>query len=181
MYPFVRMAKELYIHRNAPDLPLLGTHVSNHMCWPWDLDFWAELNNGRTLTLFDLGRIPLAKRMGLVKADAKNKWGMTVAGVSIRYRQRIRIFHRVEMQSRAIGWDDRFLYLEQSFWNRRGECTTHGLYRMAVTSADGIVHPDTVASEIGHSGERPTLPDWVQAWIAADATRPWPPLRTGTD
>ena len=65
MYPFFRMAKELIIHRNAPPLEMGKSHISHHIRWPWDLDFWLELNNGRTLTLYDLGRIPLAKRIGL--------------------------------------------------------------------------------------------------------------------
>ena len=102
------MAKELYVHRNDPPLDIGGVHVSHHMCWPWDLDLWMELNNGRTLTLFYLGRIPLARRTGLATVIMKNKWGMTVAGVSVRYRQRIRLF-RIEMRSRALGWDERFL------------------------------------------------------------------------
>ena len=65
MYPVIRMAKEIVKFRNAPALPITGTHVSQHICWPWDIDLWMELNNGRTLTLFDLGRIPLAIRTGL--------------------------------------------------------------------------------------------------------------------
>ncbi|HHS94510.1 MAG TPA: acyl-CoA thioesterase, partial [Rhodobacterales bacterium] len=105
MYPFIRMIKELAVHSRAESLPLGGTHVSHHICWPWDLDFWQELNNGRTLTLFDLGRIPLARRTGLIEAMRKQGWGLTVAGVSVRYRRRIRVFDRIEMRSRAIGWD----------------------------------------------------------------------------
>lgn len=177
MYPFARMAKELFIHKNAAPLDLLGTHHSSHICWPWDLDFWFELNNGRTLTLFDLGRIPLAHRMGLIKVLKKNRWGLTVAGVSIRYRRRIRMFEKIHMQSRAIGWDKRFLYLEQTFWNHKGDCTTNALYRTAVTGADGIVTPELVAHELGFDGVSPPLPDWVQAWIDAEATRPWPPVK----
>ena len=68
MYPFFRMAYQLWLYRKAPALPILGTHVSRHRCWPWDLDPWVELNNGRTLTLFDLGRVPLGRRNGLHKA-----------------------------------------------------------------------------------------------------------------
>jgi hypothetical protein len=49
MYPFIRMIKELIVHRNAPPLSFGDIHVSHHMCWPWDLDPWMELNNGRTL------------------------------------------------------------------------------------------------------------------------------------
>ncbi|TNF11281.1 MAG: thioeseterase, partial [Rhodobacteraceae bacterium] len=40
MYPVVRMAKEIVKFRNAPALPITGTHVSHHICWPWDIDLW---------------------------------------------------------------------------------------------------------------------------------------------
>ena len=63
MYPLLRFAKEMVKFRNAPRLDLLAPHVSTHRCWPWDLDPWIELNNGRTLTLYDLGRLPMAVRL----------------------------------------------------------------------------------------------------------------------
>ena len=68
MYPFVRMFKALWDVRNAPPMEFHDTHVSHHRCWPQDIDLWMEMNNGRTLTLLDLGRIPLAKRSGLISA-----------------------------------------------------------------------------------------------------------------
>ena len=173
MYPFVRMMKELVVHSGAESLALNGTHVSHHICWPWDLDLWMELNNGRTLTLFDLGRIPLGRRTGLEAALKANGWGLTVAGATNRYRRRVRLFYRVEMRSRVIGHDDRFLYIEQSMW-KRGDCTTHALLRTAVTSAEGIVPPARIAV-IGHESTLGELPGWVRAWIAAEAERPWPP------
>lgn len=175
MYPVLRMFKELWVARNAPELPLTGTHVSHHMCWPWDIDMWMELNNGRTLTLYDLGRIPLAKRTGLMRVLRANKWGLTMAGASVRYRRRVRMFDRFEMRSRAIAWDARFIYLEQSMW-RHGECANHALYRSAVTSSDGIVPPEKVIEALGLDMPSPPIPDWVQAWIDADSERPWPPM-----
>jgi acyl-CoA thioesterase FadM len=174
MYPFLRMALELWSVRGAAPLPVTGTHVSQHRCWPWDLDPWRELNNGRTLTLYDLGRLPLGARTGLHRVLAANGWGMTVAGNSTRYRRRVRLFDRVTMVSRCLGWDARFVYMEQSMW-KAGECTSHILIRSAVTSAGGIVPPARVMQALGQSPESPALPDWVQAWIAADAARPWPP------
>jgi acyl-CoA thioesterase FadM len=175
MYPFIRMAKELVIHRNASKLPPTGTHISRHMCLPWDIDFWCELNNGRTLTIYDLGRIPLAKRTGLFMILRKQRWGLTVAGVSVRYRRRIRMFDVVEMHSRLIGWDDKFLYLDQSLWRKDGACANQALYRMAVTSSEGIVRPALVAEALGITATSPALPRWVQAWITAEDERPWPP------
>lgn len=176
MYPYLRMFKELWKFRNAPALPLLGCHISHHRCWPQDIDPWRELNNGRTLTLYDLGRIPLGQRTGLHDALKRNRWGMTMAGATTRYRRRVRMFERVEMLTRCIGWDAKFIYIEQSMW-KDGDCTSHVLQRTAVTSKSGIVPPVQVLAELGQPTQSPALPDWVQAWIAADADRPWPPLR----
>lgn len=174
MYPFARLAYEALSSRNSPRLGILEAHVSRHTCWPWDLDPWIELNNGRTLTLYDLGRIPFAARTGIVDALRANGWGMTVAGNSVRYRRRMQAFQRFDMISRCLGWDGRFIYLDQSMW-RDGDCTNQMLLRSAVTDSAGIVAPRRVMAAMGLSVESPPLPDWVQAWIAADAMRPWPP------
>lgn len=174
MYPFIRMTLEAIKQRNAGPLEIGETHVSHHLCWPWDIDPWLELNNGRTLTLYDLGRIPMARRLGLASAARKRGWGMAVAGVSVRYRRRVRTFQLVEMRSRVIGWDKRFFYLEQSMW-REQECLNHMLLRSAVTGANGIVPPVDVAAAMGRKADSPALPDWVQAWIHAEGQRPWPP------
>jgi hypothetical protein len=134
-----------------------------------------ELNNGRTLTLLDLGRLPLARRVGLMAALRAQRWGLTMAGVTVRYRRRVRMFHRFEIRSRCVGWDERFIYIEQAMW-RRDECANHALYRSAVTDANGIVPPARVMAAMGLEAVSPPLPGWVREWIAAEAHRPWPPI-----
>lgn len=176
MYPVIRMVWQLFKHRKDARLPLTGTHISHHYCMPWDIDMWMELNNGRTLTIYDLGRIPLARRVGLVDLLRQNRWGLTMAGVSVRYRARIRAFERIEMRSRAVCWDDRFIYLEQSMWKADGTCANHALYRSAVTGKRGIVPPTEVMAKMDLAVDSPEMPGWVAAWIAADARRPWPPM-----
>lgn len=179
MYPYLRLAKELWTHRAAPPLGLFETHVSRHRVWPWDLDPWMELNNGRTLTLYDLGRVPMAMRMGLGPLMRARGWGLTVAGNSTRYRRRVTVFSQVEMRTRLLGWDERFLYMEQSMW-RLGECTSHILIRSAIVQTGqgraGIVPPAEFAAAAGVAPESPPLPGWVRAWAEADAQRPWPPM-----
>jgi len=177
MYPFIRLAKEFFVFRNASDLGARDTHISHHICWPWDIDLWMELNNGRTLTLYDLSRLPLAKRVGLIKVLKQNKWGLTMAGASVRYRRRIRPFEKVEIRSRAVAWDDKFMYLEQSMWKTNGECANHILYRSAVTSKNGIVNPHEVIAQLPSIIEPQDMPDWITQWIDAEATRPWPPMQ----
>lgn len=179
MYPFLRLVKEFVVHRNDPPLPLDGAHVSWHRCWPWDIDPWMDLNNGRTLTLYDLGRVPMAGRVGLIRVLREKGWGLTVAGAAVRYRRRILAFQKFRMQSRVLGWDHRFFYIDQSMW--RGEdCMGQVIIRAAVTGKAGIVPPGQVREALGQ-GEHPgmALPGWVQAWIAAEDARPWPPERLG--
>ena len=177
MYPFLRFRAANRHARRQPPLGLFDAHLSHHRCLPWDLDPWVELNNGRTLTLYDLGRMGLAQRTGMVGLLGTQGWGIAVAGVSVRYRRRIKLFERVAMLTRLLGWDDRFLYLEQSLW-KDGDCANQMLLRWAVTAADGIVPAPRVAEAMGHASPSPMLAPWVQAWIAAESTRPWPPALT---
>jgi acyl-CoA thioesterase FadM len=152
----------------------LDTHVSHHICWPWDLDVFVELNNGRTLTLFDLGRIPLGRRTGLLGVLRRKGWGLTVAGSIVRYRRRVRMFERIEMRSRLIGWDARFLYVEQVMVVR-GQAVNQVVIRSAVTDADGIVPTERLVAALAPELTAPELPEWVRTWLEAEDARPWPP------
>ena len=176
MYPIVRLVKELAVHRNAPPLKVGETHVTQLICWPWDIDLWMELNNGRTLTIMDLGRVVLFRRLGVIGAMRRKRWAGTIAGASVRYRRRVRMFDRIEMKSRIVGWDDRFTYAEQSLW-KGPECCSHALLRMAITGSAGIVPSADLARELGLPESSPPLPGWVQAWSEAEARRPWPPMQ----
>ncbi len=178
MYPYLRSFYCIWRAFRMRPLDLFDTHVSHHRIWPLDIDPWMELNNGRTLTLYDLGRLPLFARMGLLKATRKSGMFFTVAGASVRYRARIRPLDKVEMRSRVIGFDDRFTYIDQSLW--LGEtCANQVLIRTAVARrGKGIVSPGQALREMGFEAQSPELPDWVKNWIAAEATRTWPPENT---
>ncbi|MEL6619447.1 MAG: acyl-CoA thioesterase [Pseudomonadota bacterium] len=180
MFPFVRLVKDMIIARRQPPIGLTELHVSHHMVWPWDLDGFMELNNGRALTLYDLGRLGMAFRTGLVDVLKRERWGLTMAGSSVRYRRRLHAFERFEMRSRAVCWDDKFTYIEQSMWKSDGECASHVLYRAAVTDRNGLVTTDRIAAALGTDATSPPIPDWIAAWIEAEAKRPWPPMQDTT-
>lgn len=172
MYPIIRIMHQYLKYRNKP-LPLDGVHVSTHYCLPVDLDVWMELNNGRTLTLYDLGRIPLVQRVGILDMLKQNGWSFTIAGSSVLYRKRVTVFSKLEMRSQIVGRDARFLYVVQSMWHK-GEATSSALFRLAVTG-NGIVPSDEWTKALGVPDWNPTLPDWVNAWIKAEGQRVWPP------
>ncbi|MFW8633418.1 acyl-CoA thioesterase [Cribrihabitans pelagius] len=180
MFPIVRLLKDLALAGRMAPLELTETHVSRHICWPWDIDIWMELNNGRAMTLYDLGRTMLARRVGLIGVLRDKRWGLTVAGTSVRFRRRIRAFERFEMKTRAVAWDDRFIYLEQSMWKTNGECASHVMLRTAVTDRSGIVPPERVLAALGRDeNASPEMPGWIADWCQADGGRPWPPMQDG--
>ena len=178
MYPFIRFAYATWKSYRAPKIGLFETHVSHHYCMPWDIDLWLELNNGRTLTLYDLGRVPMAVRTGAAQARKASGVGMVVAGASVRYRKRITMFKRFEMRSRFAGFDDKFLYFEQSMWFEDGTCANQNLVRGAVTRKGKMVPPTELLHHIDPDIATQSLPEWIQAWIDADKIRPWPPERS---
>ena len=136
MYPFFRMAKDLWRARRAPRIGLFETHVSYHRCWPQDLDIFLEMNNGRILTILDLGRTAGAIRSGWMDVLRREGWAMTMAGASVRYRRRIRLFDKLRVEGRCVGWDDKFIYMVQTVWV--GEtCAVQALFRAAVTDRHG--------------------------------------------
>ncbi|MGB0497928.1 MAG: acyl-CoA thioesterase [Rubricella sp.] len=177
MYPYLRLGLELFLAGRRAPLPLDGVHVSRHRCWPWDIDMFGEMNNGRILTISDLGRIPLARRTGLLPVLMKNRWALTMAGASVRYRRRIRPFATVELSSACIGRDDRFFYLLQTFRlpAQGNEAAASILYRSAILENGRMIPTQRVAEAMGAADWNPALPGWVSEWIAADTTRTWPP------
>jgi hypothetical protein len=92
------------------------------LCLPLDADMFWEMNNGRILTFYDLGRFGLAQRIGLMRTLRDRGWGLVVAGSSVRYRARIRPFQRFELRTRLLGGTQ-----GSSTSNRRCGGARHGL------------------------------------------------------
>lgn len=145
-----------------------------------DIDFYPELNNGRHLTLMDLGRLDLAMRSGLLKVVHKRKWALAVAGVSVRYRHRLKACKRFNLHSRIIAVDSRWFYFLQSTI-REGEIHSSALVRGGITNNQGIVSPKQVLTALGKSDWNPGMPQWVMAWAHAEEMRPWGEAPVGMD
>ncbi|QPM91262.1 acyl-CoA thioesterase [Pseudooceanicola algae] len=174
MYPYLRLGTEFLRYRKAPPLAITDTHATTLRILPGDIDPWRELNNGRTLTLYDLGRLPFAKRTGVLDLLKRQGWGLTVAGSAMRYRKRLTLFTRIELRTRLIGLDARFLYIEQSMWLPDGTCANAGVIRGAVIANRKMVPMAELREAVGPV-DIPALPVWAEALFAAESDRPWPP------
>lgn len=175
MYPFIRTFTKMAAALRAEPLTVDGTDRLTIRVLPHDLDGFLELNNGRAITLYDIGRFTLALRTGLLREVRRNNWAFAVAGSFVRYRRRVTLFQKLEIRTRVVGRNGRFILMEQAMW-RGDTCTSHMLIRTAVTSKNGVVDPSEVLKALNLPEDSfAEVPDWEAAMIAAEDTRPWPP------
>ncbi len=175
MYPFFRSAYAMARMRKLPKIsPFESASVFTHIM-PWDLDPFMELNNGRTLTLYDIGRFAWGARCGMNEAYRDHGYGITVAGAMVRYRKRVTVFQRIEISAQCVGMDDRFFYVVQNM-KRGDEFVGQSLLRKAVLRDRKMVAPTEMLVSLGYDvDDVPELPDWVRSWRDAEDLRPWPP------
>lgn len=180
MYPFLRFGKTLansaIKNMRGDTLSIYDTSEITTISNINDIDNFLEMNNGRIFTLFDLGRFDFAVRTGLGKKLIQNRWGLVVAGSTIQYRKRIRLFDKVTIKTRIVGIESRWIYLEQTMWVK-GECASHALLRGGVTDfkSGKVLKTAQVLQALNLDNVDLPVPDWVKAWADADKMRPFPP------
>ena len=180
MYPIIRfITTSIRAHRSQK----IAIDAVARTCFrtrPWDIDMFREVNNGRILTLYDLGRFDLAIRTGLASTLKKHRWGLVVAGSTVRYRQRVRMFEKAEIYTQVAGFDDRWFYIMQSMWV--GDTPTSSiLLRTGVTRQGRVVPAAEVLEAMNMTHWSPGLHGWVEDWIQSEESRPWPPPRERLD
>src|SRR5205823_2241490 len=73
------------------------------------------MNNGRYLTLMDLGRLDLVGRGRLMGPIFKNRWRPMVGSAQIPFRRALAPFQRFALVSRIVCWDAKWFFMEQRF------------------------------------------------------------------
>ena len=126
---------------------------------PFDLDAYLHMNNGRYLTIMDLGRLDLMQRCGLAPLAIKHRWQPVVAEVKVSYRKALRLFSRFQLRTRIVGWRNRELYIQTIFESRGKECTRAMVKMVVLGSGRKKVSIGEVAQALGHSDQSPTCPE----------------------
>jgi len=171
MYPYLRFIKILITARFKSRLPYNGKSTVRFLVWPWDADIYPEMNNGRHLTLMDLGRFDLSIRTGLWQVVRKNKWGLVVAGASVRYRRKLRPFDLFSIESQCVGYDQKWFYFYQETIKKGVKCSS-ALIRGAMLDENGLIESKKALAAMGVKEWQSQVPAWVKAWIEADKLRP---------
>src|SRR5262245_34092258 len=96
-------------------VPPDNTSVRTFRAWPLDIDTSLHLNNGRYLTLMDLGRLDFMVASGLWRVVLRQRWTPIASAITIRFRREIRLFQRFRIETRLVAWDSTFVVMEQNF------------------------------------------------------------------
>lgn len=149
-------------------LTLFGVSRIRFRVWLNDLDLNRHMNNGRYLTLMDLGRLDLMARMGVLGIFKKRGWMPVVAAQTISFKRSLDFFERYELSSRILCWDERFLYLEQVFTKANGKVAARALVKAAVIGQGRALKSEALLEAIGATKRKsPPIPPGIKAWALA--------------
>lgn len=164
MNMYLRLLWFLVRVRGRGPLSIWDTSRSRFRVNPLDLDVQKHMNNGRYLSLMDLGRMDLMLRSGFWGHVRAKGWFPVVAGQTITYRRSLTLGQRFDIATRVMGHDGRWIYLEQVF--RVGETVYADAVVRArfIRAAGGSVDVDEVLAGAGPMPEDRVIPAWVQRW-----------------
>ncbi|MCQ8278942.1 thioesterase family protein [Acetobacteraceae bacterium KSS8] len=160
MYPWFRLLRVAMGRHDGQKPGTFDTTVIRLRAWPNDLDLNVHVNNGRILSLADLGRIDWFRRAGLLRVARERKAFPVIGDAIAKFRRELRAFERFEIHSRLIGWDERWAYLEHRFV-KAGRVFGVVAIRGMFTGKNGPVPPQTLVDALGRTERSPPLPDWA--------------------
>jgi len=131
--------------------------------WPTDLDINFHMNNGRYLTIMDLGRVDLMLRTGLGRLALKRKWSPLVGSATIRFRQSLNPFQRYRLKSRILCWDNKWFFIEQRFV-RQNELIAVGLVKGLLRGRSGNIPTAAVLEAMNLRVASPEIPHSIRLW-----------------
>ena len=133
---------------------------------PNDLDFNGHINNGRYFTLADLGRLDFLIRAGVARVAIANRAVPLIGDAAGKFRKNLKLFQRYDLQSRLLGWDDKWTFMEHRFV-RDDRVVGVVIIRGQLRNADGPLSPSTWLAGLGLAQDTalPLLPDWALAGV----------------
>lgn len=130
-----------------------------------DLDFNGHVNNSRYLALADLARMDYFIRSGALRAALRLRAAPIVGDAYAKFRRELKPFERFEMQTRILGWDEKWAFIEHRFI-RHGRTLGVVIIRGVFRSAQGVITPVRMLEAMGFDASQPSpeLPAWLNTW-----------------
>lgn len=122
---------------------------------PVDLDINFHMNNGRYLSIMDLGRVDLMLKGDALWKCLKKGYYPVVNSESIRFKKSLEVFQSFKLVTTIESWDDKDFFITQKFvrnnavfaegyikgrfkqWGRKGSVPTSEIFELVGRSYTG--------------------------------------------
>lgn len=114
----VMLLRYLFIFFRRPWRDRQGATAVTHYRFrvmPWDVDLNMHLTNTRYPALLDVSRVQWFVEIGFLPLIIKQGWRVVVASQTITFVREIKPFAMVDIESRVVYWDRKYLYSEHRF------------------------------------------------------------------
>lgn len=132
--------------------------------WITDIDGNFHVNTARYFVYMEVARTELSLRSGLLRFIKKHRWAPLVLSTKITFRREIKPFLKVEIRTKVLGFDPRFIYFQQQIVSKAG-IHSHGYVCVALYKNGQFYPPETLLQELSVSFTNNPLPKDVQLWM----------------
>ena len=151
-----------------PRLQMLDECQTHFRTWFTDLDLLMHMNNGKYLSLMDLGRVDLMLRCGAFFKAREQGIYPVLASATIRYRRSLQLFQPFVMKTKILCWDDKYFFIQQKF-EVRGELYAQAMVRARfLKNSGGKVSPQEILDLIQIKDKSPAIPESVRLWVESE-------------
>lgn len=166
---FGRMLPMLARARQGVLVPATEAVSSRFRILPHDIDINLHLNNGRYLQLIDLNRAEWLIRTGIWDVIRRNRWRPILGSTAVQYRRELRLWDVAHIETRLLGWDQRWTYLEHRITCDHGRPVALAVAKAGFRSRGRWVNPDDLRAQLPYPLAPLRLPAHVHALLAFDA------------
>lgn len=131
---------------------------------PNDLDVFRHVNNGRYLTLMDLGRFHLLLRSGSMKKIVLEGYRPHILNAFLKYRKELRVFQKFTLKTKLVYWDDKNFYVRHLFL-RNDQVCAEALVKGILVKNRKKVPPQEFINNLGFNTDRPEMPKYLEKFI----------------
>jgi len=162
---FIRI---FYLITFRKKMDVFDTCVSKHWVTPMDLDLNFHMNSGKFLTCMDIGRSELAIRLGFHKVMVKEGLMGVAAAINIIYLRSLNPFKKFELHTKILAWDDRWLYIQQEFFDGKLLAATTVVKFTCKKGRNTFKPQDLIERVRGEKVESPQMPEYLLELIQGE-------------
>lgn len=160
---FFRMILHLLRSRRRSARDIWDTYSLPMRVHLGEVDIFMHLNNGKYLSIMDLGRLDMMMRSGAWQAMRERGWSGVVSGETISFRKSLKLWQRYTLETKICGIDERTVFFEHRM-TVGGEIFARAYVGTRVISDSGPLTRDDLIEAFGVPENVPELPEWIHEW-----------------